>query len=243
MTAPTVLVVDDNAALRQTIRENLEEDGYVVFSAASGEEAMRIVRVKRADAILLDLVLPDADGLALISGIRAHTDAPLIVISGKDGWVDKVVGLEMGADDYLAKPFEMKELSARVKAGIRRYRGGRDGRAAARAEPESRRIRFGGWVLDTGRFQVFDDKGTPAGLTSMEFRLLEALVRAPNRVLSREQLLDKAREGNLNVFDRAIDIQIARIRKKLGDDPRSPDLIRTMRGVGYMLACETEDLP
>ncbi|MBI1216367.1 MAG: response regulator [Alphaproteobacteria bacterium] len=241
MSKPTVLVVDDNAALREVIRESLEEDGYTVFNASNGEEAMKIVKVKKADAILLDLVLPDADGLTLIAGIRKHTDAPVIVISGKGGWVDKVVGLEMGADDYLGKPFEMKELSARVKANIRRYRGARE-KGDEKSAPAQRRIRFDKWILDTGRFQVFDDAGNPAGLTSMEFRLLEALVQAPGRVLSREQLLSKAREDNLNVYDRAIDIQIARIRKKICADPKKPSLIKTVRGVGYLLNCETEEL-
>ncbi|MDF3023405.1 MAG: two component transcriptional regulator, winged helix family [Alphaproteobacteria bacterium] len=234
MTNPTVLVVDDNSALRETIRENLELDGYTVFNASSGAEAMKILKVKRTDTILLDLMLPDADGLTLIAQIRALTDAPVIVISGKGAWVDKVVGLEMGADDYLAKPFEMKELSARVKAAIRRSRP----KPASSNDAAPRRTRFAEHILDTAKYQVFDDAGKSCELTPMEFRLLEALVHAPNRVLSREQLLDRAREGNLEVGDRAIDIQIARIRKKLGGG----EVIQTVRGVGYSLNCDIEDL-
>ncbi len=233
MSTPTVLVIDDNAPLRETIRENLELDGYDVFNASCAAEAMRILNVKRADLILLDLMLPDADGLVLIAQIRALTDAPVIVISGKGAWVDKVVGLEMGADDYLAKPFEMKELSARVKAGIRRYR------LKATHNPDTRRrTRFDVYILDTAKFQVFDAAGKSCGITPMEFRLLEALVHAPNRVLSREQLLDRARAGDFDVSDRVIDIQIARIRKKLGGGA----LIQTVRGVGYSLSCDIEDL-
>ncbi|MBL8713101.1 MAG: response regulator transcription factor [Alphaproteobacteria bacterium] len=234
MSQPTVLVIDDNAPLRETIRENLELDGYDVFNASCASEAMKILNVKRADLILLDLMLPDADGLALISRIRAVTDAPVIVISGKAAWVDKVVGLEMGADDYLAKPFEMKELSARVKAGIRRYRG----RPAPNAHDAPRRTRFGAHTLDAARLQVFGNDGKSCDLTPMEFRLLEALVHAPHRVLSREQLLDRARAGDFEVGDRAIDIQVARIRKKLG----ASELIQTVRGVGYSLNCDIEDL-
>lgn len=233
MTGATVLVVDDNAALRGTIRENLELDGYAVFAADCAAEAMKILKVKRTDAILLDLVLPDADGLMLISQIRALTDAPVIVISGKAAWVDKVVGLEMGADDYLAKPFEMKELSARVKAAIRRSRP----KPASGADAAPRRTRIGVHIMDAAKFQVFDGAGKSCDLTPMEFRLLEALVRAPNRVLTREQLLDRAREGNLEVGDRAIDIQVARIRKKLGGGA----FIQTVRGVGYSLNCVIED--
>ncbi len=233
MSQPTVLVIEDNAPLRETIRENLELDGYDVFNASCAAEAMKILNVKRADLILLDLMLPDADGLALIAQIRALTDAPVIVISGKGAWVDKVVGLEMGADDYLAKPFEMKELSARVKACIRRYRS-----KAIPHHEAARRTRFGAHILDAEKFQVFDAAAKSCGLTPMEFRLLEALVHAPNRVLSREQLLDRARAGDFEVNDRAIDIQIARIRKKLGGG----EWIQTVRGVGYSLNCDIEDL-
>jgi len=235
MGRPVVLVVDDNAPLRDTIRETLEEEGYTVFTASRGAEALNILRVKRADAILLDLQLPDGDGLSLISPIRDETDAPLIVVSGKGALIDKVVGLEMGADDYIGKPFEMKELVARVKASVRRYKGLPKPKGDAAGG-----FRFGRHILDLRTFQVFDAKGEACKLTAMEFRLLEALVRAANTVLTREQLLERARADNLAVNDRAIDIQIARIRKKIGDDPRSPQLIRTVRGIGYILSCDVQ---
>jgi two-component system, OmpR family, response regulator len=238
MPKSNVLVVDDNAELREVIRENLEMDGYDVNAAATAEETLALLRACRPDTILLDLMLPDDDGLALIGRIRQLTAAPIIVISGKNAWVDKVVGLEVGADDYLGKPFEMKELSARVKASIRRYRA----RNEMPAAETQKRIRFGEWVLDQRRLQIFNGEGKPGELTVMEFRLLEALVLAPNCVLSREQLLDKARADSLAVFDRAIDIQITRIRKKIGDDPKMPHIIKTIRGAGYMLACGTETL-
>lgn len=237
MSGATVLVIDDNAALRGTIRENLELDGYAVFNASSGEEALRILRAKRADAILLDLGLPDADGLALLARIRDLSDAPVIVISGKGEWVDKVVGLEMGADDYLGKPFEMKELAARVKAGIRRSKS----RGKASEDKAPRKWRIGRLTLDGALFQAYDETGASCDLTAMEYRLLEALASAPNRVLTREQLLDRARKDNFEVGDRAVDIQIARLRKKIGDDPKSPAIIRTVRGVGYSLSCKVEE--
>jgi DNA-binding response OmpR family regulator len=237
MTFGRVLIVDDNDALSATLRENLEDDGYEALRAATAAEALRLLKKGAPDLILLDLLLPDGDGLSLISSIRKCTDAPIIVISGKGAWVDKVVGLEVGADDYLAKPFEMKELLARVKAGLRRYKGNQ---AAASDLPL--RIRFGAHVLDAAKFQAFDQAGKSCELTAMEFRLLDALVRAAGRVLSREQLLDRAREGNPDVFDRAVDIQITRLRRKMGDDPKAPKIIQTVRGIGYALACETEVL-
>lgn len=236
-----ILIVDDNENLRDIIRENLEADGYGVLAAASAEEALAILKTRNVGTILLDLVLPDCDGLCLISKIREHTDAPVIVVSGKGAWVDKVVGLEMGADDYLGKPFEMKELSARVKASLRRYRNGKDEKHAHEETPQ--KIRFGVWTFDRASLQIFDAAGKPGDLTVMEFRLLEALVLSPGRVLSREQLLDKARIDSLAVFDRAIDVQVTRIRRKIGDDPKSPAVIKTVRGAGYMLACETAILP
>lgn len=221
------------------MRENLELDGYTVFCASTGDEAMKILRVKKAEAILLDLGLPDGDGLSLISSIRQLTAAPVIVISGKGDLVDKVVGLEMGADDYLGKPFDMKELSARVKAGVRRYKNMLQPQAQ---EERPRKFRFGRHVLDTGRCQAYDAAGKSCDLTAMEFKLLETLVESAGRVLTREQLLDKARADNLNVSDRAIDIQVARIRRKIGDDAKEPRIIKTVRGIGYTLDCKAEEM-
>jgi DNA-binding response OmpR family regulator len=233
----TILVVDDNARLREIVCENLEAEGYATCAAGTGGEALEILQALRVDTVVLDLMLPDADGLGLIPRIREKTDAPVIVVSGKGAWVDKVVGLEMGADDYLGKPFAIRELSARVKANLRRVR--REGERAARA---SGRVKFDVWTLDPARLQIFDENGKPAGLTVMEFHLLETLVRSPGCVLSREQLLERARTDGMDVFDRAIDIQITRIRKKIGDAPRGSRVIRTVRGGGYMLACKTENL-
>ena len=232
MAKSTVLVVEDDADLRDVVRESLEDDGYAVVTAPNAGEGLKKIKASKIDIILLDLVLPDGDGLHMLGKIRAVTDAPVIVVSGKGAMVDKVVGLEMGADDYLGKPFEMRELSARIKANLRRYGGPDQPKKTGKAADV---IPFGKWTLDRTKYQAFDSGGRPADLTILEYRLLEALVLAANRVLSRDQLLAMAREDSLDVYDRTIDIQIARIRKKLGDDARAPSLIKTVRGAGYML--------
>lgn len=219
------------------MRHYLEAEGYQILSAQSGAELLSKLETASPDIILLDLILPDNDGLSLLTQIRSKSSAAVIVVSGKDETADRIVGLEMGADDYLTKPFEMRELSARIKAVLRRT-SSPDTPAntdkAGSALSKAPRMIFGGWVLDRRQYQLFDEAGTPAELTSGEFRLLEALVMAPNRVLSREQLFELTRSGEFDSYDRAIDIQIARIRKKLQDDPKTPELIKTVRGVGYM---------
>lgn len=233
----TVLTVDDDADLQIVMRHYLEAEGYQILSAQSGAELLSKLETASPDIILLDLILPDNDGLSLLTQIRSKSSAAVIVVSGKDETADRIVGLEMGADDYLTKPFEMRELSARIKAVLRRT-SSPDTPAntdkAGSALSKAPRMIFGGWVLDRRQYQLFDEAGTPAELTSGEFRLLEALVMAPNRVLSREQLFELTRSGEFDSYDRAIDIQIARIRKKLQDDPKTPELIKTVRGVGYM---------
>lgn len=232
MLKPNIYLVDDNKDIQDTIRENLVDDGYDVTQALTAEELFAKLKSIEADTILLDLMLPDGNGLNLIEKIRKLTDAPIIVVSGKGQMVDKVVGLEMGADDYLGKPFEIRELLARVKAHVRRYRAQQPAdKTALHRQPDL--IQFGKWTLNRQKLQIFDDQGTSGELTVKEFKLLETLVLSPNRVLSREQLLNKTRE-EFDVFDRTVDIQITRIRKKIGDDAASPEIIRTVRGAGYM---------
>ena len=233
----TVLTVDDDADLQVVMRMYLEAEGYQILSAQSGAELLNKLETTDPDIILLDLILPDNDGLSLLTQIRSKSSAAVIVVSGKDETADRIVGLEMGADDYLTKPFEMRELSARIKAVLRRTTTAETPANDKTAQSMSKagRMLFGGWVLDRRQYQLFDAEGKPADLTSGEFRLLEALVMAPNRVLSREQLFELTRGGtDFDSYDRAIDIQIARIRKKLQDDPKSSELIKTVRGVGYM---------
>lgn len=237
-----MLIVDDDRDLQVVMRQYLEQQGYQLRFAQNGAEMMLALSAERPDIILLDLMLPDNDGLTLLSEIRSKKYAPVIVVSGKNEMADKVVGLEMGADDYLAKPFEMRELAARIKAVLRRVSESRAPADTQGTDDAAKRIGFNGWVLDRLQYQLFDAEGKPADLTSGEFKLLEALVLAPNRVLSREQLFELTREGEFDVYDRAIDTQIARIRKKLNDDPANPELIKTVRGIGYMFCGDAKPL-
>jgi two-component system phosphate regulon response regulator OmpR len=229
------------------MRPYLEQQGFQLSFARSGAELMtHLSEGGEPDIILLDLMLPDKDGLTLLKEIHIKKFVPVIVVSGRADLTDKVVGLEMGADDYLTKPFEMHELAARIKAVLRRV--GADNKPAAEQTDtktpleKASRIGFSGWVLDRQQYQLFDAKNEPASLTSGEFKLLEALVLAPNRVLTREKLFDLTREGQFDVYDRVIDTQVARIRKKLDDDPQEPGLIKTVRGVGYMFCGDPKPL-
>ncbi len=234
-----ILSVDDDKNLQLVLREYLEEDGYKVISAHSGRELEDKLKGDPFDVVLLDLMLPDSQGLGLITKIRGTTRAPVIIVSGKSDTTKKIVGLEMGADDYITKPFEMRELSARIRAVLRRSQETLMSAAAPANDTKlGDTITFSGWKLDRTQYQAFDEKGQSLGLTTGEFKLLEALAVSANRALSREHLFDLTRDGKFDTYDRAIDIQIARIRKKLGDDTKAPALIKTVRGVGYMLCDE-----
>jgi two-component system OmpR family response regulator len=238
MNKPVVLIVDDHEVVQDTLKEGLSNDGYETVLAGSAKELDKKLTGK-FDIVLLDLVLPDADGLSLISKIREHSDVPIIVISSKDDMTDRIVGLEMGADDYVGKPLPLKELSSRIKAQLRRYNTIQQ--LAKKAVNKSiKRVKFGRWILDAGKVQVFDQEGKSCNLTAKEFRLLEAFVRSPNIVLSRDHILNNTRPDDLDITDRAVDVQILRIRKKIGDTSESGQVIQTVRGAGYMLAAETE---
>ena len=235
----TVLAVDDDPKILKLLRQYLEEDGYRVFTAETGKAAMDILKAQLISVVLLDLVLPDTDGLAVMRQIQATTDIPVIVISGKGDATDKVVGLELGADDYISKPFHLREVVARIKSVLRRVE-------LAGQQPEkgpgndNRILQFDGWVMDTGKFELVSPDRKPVDLTTSEFQLLQTLAEAHNRVMSRERLFEITRNDNYDSFDRAIDIQIGRLRKKLNDDPKSPRYIKTIRGVGYMFVGNVE---
>lgn len=234
----TVLSVDDDENLQIVVGHYLEEDGYKVLKATTVKAAVEKSETVGIDVVLLDLILPDGEGLALIPQLRSKTKAAIIVVSGKSDTTEKIICLEMGADDYITKPFEMRELSARIKAVLRRLS---EAQPATNAPAISKveKISFGdGWVLDRTQYQLFNPSNESVELTTGEFKLLEALVCASNRALSREHLFDLTRDGEYDVYDRAIDIQIARLRKKLGDDNKSPKVIKTVRGVGYMFCGE-----
>lgn len=234
MKKSTIICVDDDESLQTVIGHHLEEQGYRVLTAMNGQELQERLETESADAILLDLMLPDTQGLELIKQIRSKTNMPIIIVSGKDDTMEKIIGLEMGADDYMTKPFAMRELSARIKAVLRRATPNPAEEQAESNKPANEKLKFETWILDRAQYQVFDENDQPLELTIGEFKLLEALILSANRALTREYLFELTRDGSFDAYDRAIDIQIARIRKKLKDDPKTSQLIRTVRGVGYM---------
>ena len=244
MNKGTILSVDDDENLQIVIGQYLESDGYKVIKASDAHTAMEKAGQHELDVILLDLVLPDGEGLTLIPQLQKETTAGIIVVSGKSDTTEKIVCLEMGADDYITKPFEMRELSARIKAVTRRREPSHDIRAGvSKAKDDlAEKITFeGGWCLDRTQYQLFDAQNKTAELTTGEFKLLEALILSANRALSREYLFDLTRDGEFDAYDRAIDIQIARLRKKLKDDSKAPQIIKTVRGVGYMFCGHVEN--
>lgn len=231
----TVLSVDDDEGLQTVITHYLESEGYSTLSARNGAQLMDVLKDNTPDIILLDLVMPDTDGISILAQLRGQKKIPVIVVSGKSDTTEKIICLEMGADDYMTKPFEMRELSARIKAVIRRTEQIPAGMGPSVPQERSmEKISFGNWVLDKARFQIFDKQDVSADLTTGEYKLLEALIDSPNKVLTRERLFELTRESDYDSFDRAVDIQIGRIRKKIGDDPKNPHFIKTVRGAGYM---------
>ncbi len=248
MTKATVLTVDDDANLQVVLSHYLESEGYGVSCAVSGNDLKEKLQVIKPNVILLDLVLPDTDGLSLLGYIRAQYPFPVIVVSGKSDTTEKVVCLEMGADDYMTKPFEMRELSARIKAVLRRAlekeKAAINSASAGDGKEKGadKNVRFGTWTMDRAKLQVFDTTGASADLTTGEFKMLDTLIRANGRVLSREFLFDVTREADYDSYDRAVDIQIGRLRKKLNDDPKDSLYIKTVRGAGYMFIAPIENL-
>ena len=230
MGATRVLVVDDDPAVRQMLAEYLGAHGYEVRQAASGQ-AMRAELERAVPAIvLLDIGLPGEDGLTLARYLRERHEVGIIMVTGAGDVVDRVAGLEVGADDYIAKPFDPRELRARLKSVLRRT-----GSAAKPAKaPPGRRIKVGTCTLDLDTHQLLDAKGEELPLTSMEFDLLRVFAERPNQVLSRDQLLTHTRNREWEPFDRSIDIRIARLRKKIELDPEKPRVIKTIRGAGYL---------
>lgn len=234
----SVLIVDDDADVRELLREYLSDQGYAVLEADGAGAARALLGERVPDVALLDVGLPGEDGLSLARHIRERFDIGIIMISGAGETVDRIVGLEVGADDYISKPFDPRELRARLKSVLRRYQ--RDGQAAAHAaatlptQTATRRVSLGSCVLDLDTRQLFNAAGEETPLTSMEFDLLRVFVERPNRPLSRDQLLTLTQNRDWDPFDRSIDIRIARLRRKIEADPDQPQLIRTLRGVGYM---------
>lgn len=230
-TGPHILVVDDHREIRDLVSRALAKEGFRISTAADGRAMRKVLADSRIDLILLDLMLPGEDGLSLCRGLRAESKIPIIMLTAKGDEIDRIIGLEMGADDYLPKPFGSRELIARIKAVLRRSR---ESAAAALPDERPKRYRFEGWVLDTGQRALVRKDGVTVPLSTGEYDLLMALVERPQRVLSRDQLLDLARGRTAGVFDRSIDTQVSRLRKKLEHDPANPKIIKTVWGGGYI---------
>ncbi|MGD0719915.1 MAG: response regulator [Roseiarcus sp.] len=231
--AAHILIVDDDPRVRNMLARYFEQEGYRVGVAADGGGLRAQVDSGAVDIVLLDVVLPGEDGLTLAREIRARSDVGIIMLTGRGEILDRVVGLEVGADDYIPKPFHLREVLARVKSVLRRRRPAPDA-TSARSAPDEAAIRFDGWVLDLGRRRLAAPTGSEVALTTGEFDLLAALARHPGRVFGRETLMNLTRGRNWAAFDRTIDAQIARLRKKVEGDPRNPALIKSVRGVGYV---------
>jgi two-component system OmpR family response regulator len=225
-----ILIVDDHREIRGLVSRLLTKEGFRVSTAADGRAMRKMLADSRIDLILLDLMLPGEDGLALCRTLRAESKIPIIMLTAKGDEVDRVVGLEMGADDYLPKPFGGRELVARIKAVLRRS----PDKSAAPRERRPKRYRFDRWRLDTGARELLRDDRVTVPLSTGEYDLLLALVERPQRVLNRDQLLDLARGRTAAGLDRSIDTQVSRLRKKLELDPGEPRIIKTVWGGGYM---------
>jgi len=228
-----VLVVDDDGDVRRMLAEYLEAHDYHVETAADGAEMRERLAQTVPDVVLLDVGLPGEDGLSLARFLRERYSVGIIMVTAADGVVDRVVGLEVGADDYIAKPFDPRELRARLKSVLRRLKGA-DASAKGASSAARARVRIGRCSLDLESRQLFGPDGEDIGVTAMEFDLLKAFVENPNRVLSRDRLLTLTRNREWEPFDRSIDIRIARLRRKIEADADNPLAIRTVRGAGYM---------
>jgi two-component system OmpR family response regulator len=230
-----ILIVDDQPAICEMVQTYLQEEGFRVSAANNGEAMRRVMAQDQIDLVLLDLILPGEDGLTLASNLRRTSNVGIIILTGRGETVDRIIGLEMGADDYLAKPFHLRELLARVKSVLRR--------ATAQDEQGRERptcARFDGWQLDLTARELISPAGELVRLTTGEFDLLAAFVANANQVLSRDRLLDLARNRSAGPFDRTIDVQVGRLRRKLEDDPQQPSLIKTVRGNGYIFTAQIE---
>lgn len=234
-TATHILVVDDHADIRDLLKRFLEQHGYRVSCARDGREMKRLLEHSSIELIVLDLMLPGEDGLSLCRDLRTRSQLPVIMLTAMGEDMDRIIGLEMGADDYLAKPFNPRELLARIKAVLRRAHPNH-----SEPEPATRNYRFAQWQLDTARRELIDSQGLSISLSTAEFDLLHVFLQRPQRVLSRDQLLDLARGREAQAFDRAIDTLVSRLRRKLEPDAKNPEIINTVWGGGYMLACEVE---
>jgi two-component system OmpR family response regulator len=233
---PHLLIVDDDREIRSLLSQYLEKNDFRTTAVADGREMRRVLDRSPVDLIVLDLMLPGEDGLTLCRELRTHSQVPVIMLTARGEDVDRIVGLEIGADDYLAKPFNPRELLVRIRAVLRRS-------ANAPRDPNPELVRgfsFAGWRLDTTRRTLTDARGREVQLSGAEYRLLAVLLAAGNRVLSRTQLAELLRGREADPFDRSIDVRVSRLRQILGDDARAPQIIKTVYGEGYVIGVPVE---
>ncbi len=232
---PHILVVDDDREIRELLTRFLEKQGMRVSAARDAREARRLWPLGRYHIVVLDLMMPGESGLDFARWLRSQSNVPILMLTAMAEETDRIVGLELGADDYVQKPFNPRELLARIRAILRRTNG--EGPAL---EADARPIQFAGWTLEPGRRRLLNPDGAEVLLTGGEYELLAALVERPNRILTRDMLMDLLRGRQAGPFDRAIDVAVSRLRRKLEDDGRNPNLIKTVRGGGYVLSTTVE---
>ncbi len=232
-----IVIVDDEAPAREMVGDYLRMHGFTVTLCDGGESLRRTIAADRPDLVVLDLNMPEEDGLSIIRDLKARTDVPVIMLTATASPIDRVVGLELGADDYVAKPCELRELMARIRSVLRRTVSAKAATEAAPAKPGTDHlVRFGTRWLDLEAQALRDDEGNEHPLTASEFGLLKVFAANPKRVLSRERLLELANARDAEAFDRAVDLRIMRIRRKIEPDPAKPSVIRTIRGGGYLFS-------
>ncbi len=235
---PHILIVEDARDIREPLARYLKENGYRITVAADAQVARKVMKSAGIDLVVLDIMMPGEDGLSLTRHIRETSQIPVILLTARNEEVDRIIGLELGADDYLTKPFSPRELIARIAAVLRRTQA----LPPRQKPPEVERIQFGDWILHTGQRELTGPDGIASPLSSGEFRLLTVLLERPKVALSRNQLLDLTKGKEADFFDRSIDNHISRLRKKLEPDPRNPRYIKTVWGGGYIFAVDPKEL-
>ena len=233
--APHILIVDDDREIRDLLAKFLERNGLRVSTARDGRETRRVWTQGHYALVVLDLMLPGEGGLEIARWLRSQADVPIVMLTAMGDETDRIIGLELGADDYLTKPFNPRELLARIKAVLRRASGREE-----KAEIDTRKLCFSGWTVEPARRRLLNPEGVEVALTGGEYDLLIALLERANRVLTRDMLLDLLRGRQAGPFDRAIDVAISRLRRKLEDGGRHAQVIKTVRGGGYVLASDVE---
>ena len=234
-----ILIVDDDPSICDLVTRFFEKNGFRVTAVADGKSLWAVLNREHVDLLVLDLVLPDEDGLVLGRNLRASSNLPVIILSARGEEVDRIIGLEMGADDYLPKPFHPRELLARVRSVLRRTRDLQPTEKIIGNE-ENIVYHFAGWILDVPTRQLYSPQQEKVFLSGSEFSLLRIFLNFPNQVLSREQLLEYSYAKESEPFDRTIDMQVSRLRRRLREDSRTPELIKTVRSLGYVLSARVE---